>query len=80
MANISKITLPDGAIVNFIDSSFYDMVAEPYSSIATYQKGDFCIYQYELYECINDISTPEQFNNAKWNKITITDLIRGENI
>lgn len=80
MASISKIMLPDGIIVDLIDSSFYDMVAEPYDSISTYQKGDFCIYQYELYECISDISIPEQFNNNKWSKITISNLIRGGNI
>jgi hypothetical protein len=68
--DIAKIKV-DGIIYDLIDDSFYNMVSDEYSSSKTYAVGDYCIYEYRLYRCTMAISSPENFDGAKW---TITNL------
>lgn len=46
-----------------------------YSSSNTYEIGDYVIYNNILYVCITAITTPEEFDNAKWAATTIEELI-----
>ena len=53
------------------------VVSDAYDSTSTYDVGDYCIYEDELYKCITAITTPESFTSSKWEKTTVTDeLIR----
>ena len=46
-----------------------------YNSTSTYSVNDYCIYNNNLYRCINNISTPESFNTSNWELVTvISDL------
>lgn len=40
--------------------------ARIYSPFLTYERGDFVIYDYNIYECLEDITIPEAFVFAKW--------------
>ena len=42
-----------------------------YNNTATYNINDYCIYNNILYKCINNISTPEEFNTNNWVAISI---------
>lgn len=42
-----------------------------YNNTATYNINDYCIYNNILYRCINNISTPEEFNTNNWISISI---------
>jgi len=52
-----------------------DLFAPEYSTSATYSRGDFCMFQELLYVCNTDISTPESWNSAHWDEISVTDAI-----
>ena len=65
----------DNQNYNLIDSDFYSMIANNYSSTQTYSVGDYCIYNHCLYKCIVAITTPENFNSNKWQQAILTDII-----
>ena len=46
-----------------------------YSEAKTYKINDVVCYDGYLYRCILDINTPENFNQTKWLKITLQDLL-----
>ena len=46
-----------------------------YSEAKTYKINDIVSYNGYLYRCILDIDTPESFNQTKWLKITLQDLL-----
>ena len=52
-----------------------DLIADYYSADKTYSAGDIVIYKGDLYKALVDISTPESWNSAKWQKITIAQNI-----
>ena len=57
-----------------------DMISDVYDNTATYAVGDCCIYNNALYKCNTAITTAEDFDNAKWDAITITELVNAETI
>lgn len=75
--NIAKVKV-DGVIYNLIDKDFYDMICEEYDSSKTYEVGDYCIYEYELYKCIMAVSSPENFDSNKWTITNLAEFCRGE--
>ena len=50
---------------------------DEYSPILTYKVGDYCIYNGKLWRCIQNIDTPEVFDNTKWIITTVHDEILG---
>lgn len=50
-------------------------IAAPYNSTATYNVGDYCIYDTQLYVC-NHASTTGTFNPNYWDAITVTNAIK----
>jgi len=50
-------------------------LASEYDNTATYNINDYCIYNNNLYRCINEITVAEDFNSANWLIVTvISDL------
>lgn len=49
------------------------IVAEAYSSSATYALGSYCIYNNLLYRCTTAITTAENWNSAHWLQIVLAD-------
>lgn len=53
---------------------------DAYDETATYNIGDYCIYNNSLYRCNTNISTAESFNNSHWTLTSIEyefDVIKG---
>lgn len=48
-------------------------VASAYDSTATYNIGDLCIHDNQLYRCIFPITTAEAWNSAHWTATTLND-------
>ena len=47
-------------------------ISDKYLSTKTYNKGDFCIYNNQLYRC-NDDNVTGSWNSSKWNSTTIAE-------
>lgn len=45
--------------------------APAYDETQTYSVGDLVVYQYVLYKCITAVSTPEEFDDTKWEYTTL---------
>ena len=56
-----------------IDKAAYN-IADEYSSSSTYNVGDFCIYQGELYECIATVES-EAWNSAHWTQANVGEQL-----
>lgn len=48
-----------------------DMLAAKYSESATYEVGDYCVYNGLLRRCKTAISTPEAWTSSHWTSVTI---------
>lgn len=42
-----------------------------YNNAVPYFVGDYCVYQNKLYKCIQNILTPEDFDETKWQQCTL---------
>lgn len=51
------------------------VISDGYSTGKTYAAGDYCIYDNTLYRCINQITSGEPFDTAKWEATTLSDEI-----
>lgn len=58
-----------GMVKNYISPG----VAPQYSSSATYNVGDYAIYNGQLYRCITAITTPESWTAAHWTAAVLGD-------
>ena len=69
----SDLEIIDGAIHEAKESggSATDMIADPYSSSATYSVGDYCSHEGKLYRCTTAISTAEDWTAAHWTETTV---------
>ena len=45
-----------------------------YDNTATYSTGDLCIYDGNIYKCIQDITVAENFDISRWEKIVSGDI------
>lgn len=71
------------ADLDLIDQAIYEaeqsggsatgMIADPYSSSATYSVGDYCSHDGKLYRCTTAISTAEDWTAAHWTETTVGD-------
>lgn len=72
-AHWTEVTVTDE-----LGAGVYELIADEYNAASTYAKGDYVIYNRELYRAAEDISTPEAFTAAHWTKITVsTELCPG---
>ncbi len=69
-ANFSSIDANEYRIEGKLNALGND-IALPYDNTATYDVGDYVIYNNALYRCITAVATAEDFNNTKWTAITI---------
>ncbi len=53
------------------NDDIYTIIADAYDDTQTYSVGDYCIYDYELYKCIQDISSSETFDPTHWEVVTV---------
>ena len=53
---------------------------DEYSSIKTYQVGDFCIYEGHLRKCIRRVSSPMPFDDSYWTITTVNTEIMSQSI
>lgn len=51
------------------------LTVDIYSNEKAYKENDIVYYNDSLYKAIVNIDSPEEFNQAKWSKVTITSLI-----
>lgn len=51
------------------------MVADAYSDETTYGIGDYTIFNRVLYKCIVAITTPEDFNSEKWERVKLANEV-----
>lgn len=61
--------------IDALDESLIDIVADEYSSSATYAVGDYCVYDGGLYQCTTAITTAEGWNAAHWTAVKLSDRI-----
>jgi hypothetical protein len=54
-----------------------DMIAPLYDDTATYDVGDYAIYNNIVYECTTAVSTAEPFDSTKWTATSIEQIIDG---
>ena len=75
MAIIDSIKMPEENEPHQLrDANVYSLLADQYDSSLTYNAGDYCIYDYQLYKC-NDTTTGD-WDSAKWDPTTIIDIIK----
>lgn len=72
MADISKINL-GGQEYSIKDNVVRQNIAAEYSSEKTYKANDYCLYNGELYKCIEDVKKAEVWNASRWTKTVVVD-------
>ena len=50
-------------------------LADDYSDQSTYQVGNFCVYQNEVYVCKTAITSAESWTPAHWEKVVFADTL-----
>ena len=56
------------------DAALFNNMSDQYNSSRTYDVGDICIYNNNLYKCITAVKAAETFNASKWNKTSLAAL------
>lgn len=56
------------------DAALFDNMSDQYSASRTYDVGDICIYDNDLYKCVTAVEIAETFDQAKWNKTSFAAL------
>ena len=56
-----------------INNSCQELISDEYNSILTYNVGDFCIYNNQLYKCNTQITTPENWTAAHWTQTKVSN-------
>lgn len=56
------------------DVALFNNMSDRYSASRTYDVGDVCIYDNNLYKCVTAVSTAEAFDQTKWNKTSFATL------
>jgi len=55
-------------------------LADEFSESSTYAVDDYVIYNQDLYQCTTAVSTAGPWDNTKWTKVQITDVIGGSSV
>lgn len=64
-------------VIEKVDTSNVSDYADPYDNTATYSVGARCVYNNNLYECITAVTSAEEFNQDKWQQLTILEYNSG---
>ena len=56
------------------DAALFNNMSDQYSSARTYDAGDICIHNNDLYKCVTAVEAAETFNASKWNKTSLAAL------
>ena len=56
------------------DAALFNNMSDQYSSARTYDVGDICIHNNDLYKCFTAVEAAETFNASKWNKTSLAAL------
>ena len=56
------------------DAALFNNMSDQYSASRTYDVGDICIYDNNLYKCVTAVETAETFDQTKWNKASFAAL------
>lgn len=56
------------------DAALFNNMSDLYSSARTYDVGDICIYNNNLYKCVTAVTAAETFDASKWNKTSLAAL------
>ena len=56
------------------DAALFNNMSDQYSSATTYDVGDICIHNNDLYKCVTAVEAAETFNASKWNKTSLAAL------
>lgn len=56
------------------DAALFNNMSDQYSSARTYDVGDICIHNNDLYKCVTAVEAAETFNASKWNKTSLATL------
>ena len=56
------------------DAALFNNMSDQYSSARTYDVGDICIHNNDLYKCVTAVEAAETFNASKWNKTSLAAL------
>lgn len=68
-ANITQNGTPvNSTTMNLIEKNIGTYGNDTYDNTATYEIGDRVTYLGRLYRCIEEIDTPEEFDNEKWDE------------
>lgn len=59
--------------INNILNTIVDNLANQYDSESTYEVGDKCLHDNQLYACNTNISTAESWNSQHWDSIKVLD-------
>ena len=50
-------------------------ISRQYDNTATYDVGDYCIYDFKLYKCDTAVTTAEDFDNTKWTLVKVMEEV-----
>ena len=76
-SKLARVQLPpsagqtQGPIYALIDTDGRGMITSNYSASSTYEKGDYVVYNDNLYTAKVDISTAEAWNSSHWEQVTV---------
>ena len=79
--NIVKGFNVNGSTVQYDYESLSDRIlkssiGEIYSSSSTYKVDEYVLYAGQLYRCIVEVTTPQNFDSSKWEAVSVGDDLR----
>lgn len=73
MKYLGSITDPKDLVTKEYVDDVSDMIADEYSDSSTYNVGDYCIYNGDLYRCVTAITVSEAWNDLHWVQVQLGD-------
>lgn len=67
-------------IENAINQNANNIGGEDYDNTETYEVGDIVKYEEQLYICIENVDTPEEFDDTKWSQTDVLSSAGGNEI
>lgn len=74
LPKLSRVKLPSGTTYALIDLDGRSLLAGNYSTSASYNTGDYVIYNDNLYVCTG--STTGTWDSAKWSSVTVSSELK----
>ena len=73
-AAVFRFSIPKGVPA----AGALDSIAREYSPYATYVVGSFVVHNNNLWECIEEIDEPEEWDITKWRATTVSYVLKNE--